>query len=92
MTDVEKAMLGFERRWWRYAGNKEAAIMAEFGMSPTRYYQVLNALLDSDEAWVADPLLVGRLRRVRDSRLVVRRSRLSSVRQARIVSHQISHQ
>jgi hypothetical protein len=61
-------MLAFERQWWRYAGAKEAAIRERFGMSGTRYYQVLNALVDRPEALAADPLLVRRLRRMRAAR------------------------
>jgi hypothetical protein len=61
-------MLAFERQWWRYAGAKEAAIRERFGMSATRYYQVLNALVDRPEALAVDPLLVRRLRRMRAAR------------------------
>src|SRR3954451_4925102 len=64
----EREMLAFERQWWRYAGAKEAAIRERFGMSATRYYQVLNALVDRPEALAVDPLLVGRLRRMRAAR------------------------
>src|SRR3978361_2524911 len=64
----EREMLAFERQWWRYAGAKEAAIRERFGMSSTRYYQVLNALVDRPEALAADPLLVRRLRRMRAAR------------------------
>ena len=64
----ERDMLAFERQWWRYAGAKEAAIRERFGLSATRYYQVLNALVDRPEALAADPLLVRRLRRMRATR------------------------
>ena len=64
----EREMLAFERHWWRYAGAKEAAIRDRFGMSATRYYQVLNALVDRPEALALDPLLVRRLRRMRAAR------------------------
>lgn len=63
-----REILVFERQWWRYAGMKEQAIRELFDMSATRYYQVLNALLDSQEAMAADPMLVKRLRRMRSSR------------------------
>ena len=71
----ELAMLAFERQWWRAAGAKETAIRDRFGLSPTRYYQVLNALVDRSEALAADPLLVRRLRRVRAARQRTRPSR-----------------
>jgi hypothetical protein len=64
----DREMLAFERQWWRYAGAKEAAIREKFGMSATRYYQVLNALVDRPEALAVDPLLVRRLRRMRAAR------------------------
>ena len=64
----ERDMLAFERQWWRFAGAKEAAIRERFGMSATRYYQVLNALVDRPEALAVDPLLVRRLRRMRAAR------------------------
>ena len=71
----EQEMLVFERQWWRAAGAKETAIRDRFGLSPTRYYQVLNALVDRPEALVSDPLLVRRLRRVRAARQRTRSSR-----------------
>ena len=68
-------ILAFERQWWKYAGSKEQAIKELFDMSSTRYYQVLNALLDSPEALEADPMLIKRLRRMRASRQRARTSR-----------------
>ncbi|MQA35825.1 DUF3263 domain-containing protein [Modestobacter roseus] len=65
LTERDREVLAFERHWWRYAGAKEAAIREQFGLSATRYYQVLNALVDRPEALAADPLLVRRLRRMR---------------------------
>jgi hypothetical protein len=61
-------MLDFERQWWKYAGAKEQAVRENFDMSATRYYQVLNALIDRPEALAHDPLLVRRLRRLRATR------------------------
>ena len=68
LTRREHEMLTFERQWWRSAGAKETAIRDLFGVTPTRYYQVLNALVDRPDALAADPLLVRRLRRVRTAR------------------------
>ncbi len=64
----EHEMLAFERQWWRRPGAKETAIRDQFGVTPTRYYQVLNALVDRSDALAADPLLVRRLRRLRSAR------------------------
>jgi hypothetical protein len=64
----DREILAFERQWWKYAGAKEQAIRELFDMSATRYYQVLNALIDTPAALAADPMLVKRLRRLRASR------------------------
>ena len=61
-------ILAFERQWWKFAGAKEQAIRDKFQMSATRYYQILNALIDKPEALAQDPLLVKRLRRLRATR------------------------
>ncbi len=64
----DRDLLHFERQWWKFAGAKEQAIRDKFEMSATRYYQVLNALIDRPEALAQDPLLVKRLRRLRATR------------------------
>jgi Protein of unknown function (DUF3263) len=71
----DREILSFERQWWKYAGAKEQAIRELFDMSATRYYQVLNALIDTHEALEADPMLVKRLRRLRASRQRARSAR-----------------
>jgi hypothetical protein len=71
--DVE--ILDFERQWWRYAGAKEQAVREKFDMSATRYYQVLNALIDQPDALAFDPMLVKRLRRMRAARTRARSAR-----------------
>ncbi|MBK8734256.1 MAG: DUF3263 domain-containing protein [Actinomycetales bacterium] len=68
LTERDREVLAFERHWWKYAGAKEQAIKELFDMSATRYYQVLNGLLDNPAALEADPMLVKRLRRMRASR------------------------
>jgi hypothetical protein len=75
LTEREQEILAFERQWWKYAGAKEQAIRDLFDMSATRYYQVLNALLDRPEALVFDPMLVKRLRRLRAARQRARSAR-----------------
>lgn len=69
----QQEILAFERAWWKYAGAKESAIRERFDCSGTRYYQELNALIDLDAAYVADPMLVKRLRRLREDRALGRR-------------------
>ena len=78
LTETEKQMLAFERQWWKYAGAKETAVREQFGLSASRYYQLLNQIIDRPEALVHDPMLVKRLRRLR----ATRQRRRSSLRLA----------
>ena len=75
LTAREREVLAFERQWWKYAGAKEHAVKEKFAMSSTRYYQVLNALIDRPEALAHDPMLVKRLRRMRQTRQRARSAR-----------------
>lgn len=75
LSDRDRAILAFETRWAGRTGSKEDAILSEFHVSPTRYYQLLNALLERPEALFADPILVKRLLRQRDRRTVQRTAR-----------------
>ncbi|MGW1882212.1 DUF3263 domain-containing protein [Streptomyces sp. NPDC002133] len=68
LSERDRAVLGVERTDWAGPGAKEREIRERLGMSPTRYYQVLNALLDDPRALAHDPVTVNRLRRVRDAR------------------------
>ena len=74
LTKLEIEMLDFERTWWRYAGVKESSIKELFNLTPPAYYQLLNNLIDRNEALLAEPILVKRLRRLRESRTVARSS------------------
>ena len=68
LSEQEAAILAFERNWWRQPGAKEQAIADRLGLSATRYYQLLNELIDRPEALGFDPVLVKRLRRQRARR------------------------
>lgn len=72
LSDRDRALLGFEAEWRRHAGAKEEAIRAELGLSPARYYQLLGRLIDTADAQAHDPMLVKRLRRLRDARAQAR--------------------
>ncbi len=63
-----RSILDFEREWWKQAGVKQQAVRERFGLSPARYYQLLNRLIDDDMALSYDPMLVKRLRRLRSAR------------------------
>jgi hypothetical protein len=75
LTDRERDILAFERQFWTYAGAKEQAVRERYGISATRYYQILNELLEKREALAADPMLVKRLRRLRAHRQRARAAR-----------------
>ncbi|WP_371480043.1 DUF3263 domain-containing protein [Kitasatospora sp. NBC_00315] len=72
LDERELAVLALEARPWRTAGAKERAVREELGLSGTRYYQLLNALLDRPEALAHDPLLINRLRRIRERKRAAR--------------------
>lgn len=74
----DRSILDFERTWWTQDGPKENAIRSQFELSPTRYYQLLNQLLDDPGAQAYDPLVVRRLRKLRTER-----------RRARFVGHSV---
>lgn len=65
LSDTDRAILDLEGQWWATAGAKEDAIRM-LGISPVRFYQRLNQLLDSEPALTYDPVLVHRLRRIRE--------------------------
>ena len=75
LTDRDRLILEFERQWWKYAGAKESAIKELFELTPPRYYQLLNDIIDRDSALDFDAMLVKRLRRLRDSRQRARSAR-----------------
>ena len=75
LSDRDREIIAFERQWWKYAGAKEQAIRELFDMSATRYYQVLNALIDNPAALEADPMLIKRLSRLRATRQRARSAR-----------------
>jgi hypothetical protein len=75
LTERERRILAFERQWWAHAGAKDQAIRDTFQISSTRYYQLLNALIERREALAAEPMLVKRLRRLRAGRQKARAAR-----------------
>lgn len=78
--DKERKILEFERYWWKYAGAKERAIRDQFELSATRYYQLLNDIIDMPEALGYDPILVKRLQRLRAFRQRQRTARRLGIR------------
>ena len=72
LSDLEVRILDFERQWWKYAGAKDAAIKELFNLSAKQYYELLNNLIDRPDALAASPLLIKRLRRLREARVNMR--------------------
>lgn len=68
LTETEQEILTFERLWWKHAGAKDAEIRERFGVSPTRYYQLLEELIERPESCAFDASTVNRLRRLSDLR------------------------
>ncbi|MER7919387.1 MULTISPECIES: DUF3263 domain-containing protein [Streptomyces] len=68
LGEREQEILALERRSFPGPGAKERAIREDLHLSPVRYYQLLNALLDDERALSHDPLTVNRLRRIRETR------------------------
>jgi hypothetical protein len=75
LSEQDMRILAFERSWFRQAGAKEREILEVFGVPVTRYYQLLNQLIDRPEAAEFDPVLVARLRRQRSRRQRIRSAR-----------------
>ena len=75
LPERDRRILDFERLWWRHAGAKEEAIRSQFSLPAARYYQLLNAVIDTPEAVRYDPMLVRRLQRARDARTSARAAR-----------------
>lgn len=81
LTDRDREILAFEREWWTHAGGKERLVRERFGVSATRYYQILSALLELPAAVAEDPMLIKRLQRQRDARRRQRAARRLGVQE-----------
>jgi len=75
LSELEARILEFEGTWWKFAGAKESAIKELFDLNAPRYYQLLNDLIDREDALIAAPMLVKRLRRLREARMSARTAR-----------------
>jgi hypothetical protein len=68
LDERARTILDFEREAWKLQVSKERAIRERFGFSAARYHQLLQRLIDTPAALAYDPMLVRRLRRLRDDR------------------------
>lgn len=72
LSDRDLTILNLESQWWRYEGAKTTAIRERLNLTPVRYYQALNHLIDQPAAMAHAPMTVKRLQRLRDRRRAVR--------------------
>lgn len=68
LDERSRDILDFERDSWKDPAPKERAVRERFGLSAARYHQLLNRTIDRPEALAYDPMLVRRLRRLREAR------------------------
>jgi hypothetical protein len=80
LSDRDVLALQIMAKHPRSQGQRENAARELLGLTPTRFHQLINALVDSEAALQHDPLLINRLRRIRDGRTAgsARRRRLAS--------------
>lgn len=72
LTELDMQVLTFAGKRWKNDGARDTAIRQLFGGSPHLYFQRLHMLLDRPAAYRHDPLLVKRLRRLREQRQAAR--------------------
>jgi Protein of unknown function (DUF3263) len=68
LDERSRAILDFEREAWSLTVPKHRAIRDRFGFSTARYHQLLHRIVDRPEALAYDPMVVRRLRRIREIR------------------------
>jgi len=73
----ERALIDFEREWWKLGSRKDVGIRARFDISASSYYRALHGLIDRPEAMEYDSMTVLRLRKRREQ---VRRDRIEGRR------------
>lgn len=64
LDPADRKLLDFADRRWRNPGAHNDAVARELGLSPTRFFQWLNRLLDEPAALAYAPATVHRLRRI----------------------------
>jgi hypothetical protein len=72
LTERQIAMLELERTSWQIDEEKRVLIRERFACTEQAYYVELNELLELPEALDHDPLLVRRMRRLRNRRIRAR--------------------
>lgn len=60
-NEEDRAILDFERSWWREPGPKDQAIEMVLGLSASDYYERLLLIVGRHSALAYDPLTVKRV-------------------------------
>lgn len=61
LTDTQKAMIDVAAQTYKYAGSVDVIAKERFGLSPTRFWQEINALIRMQAAAAYRPEAVRRL-------------------------------
>lgn len=67
LTDQQKAMIDLAGEHFKHAGSLDSAAMERFGMTPTRYWQEVNRLIQTEAAVAYRPSTVAQLKTRRRS-------------------------
>lgn len=67
LTDTQKSMLDLASEKFKYAGSLDSAAMERFGMTPTRFWQEINVLIQTEAAVAYRPPTVAQLKTRRRS-------------------------
>ena len=76
LSDRDKAILEFERKWWRHEGAKASTAFQIFEMTEARYHQALSRLVYTEAAVLYAPDVCRR-----------QRAKLEGTNRRRITSH-----
>jgi hypothetical protein len=72
LTVRQKMALDIAGRRYRYEAVREQHVRERLGCTPTRFWQIVDALLDDPEALAYAPTTVRRLARLREQRRAAR--------------------
>jgi hypothetical protein len=68
LSERHRAMIDFERTWWRLETPRDDVIRARFRCTADEYYAELHRVLELPEAMAHDPVVVRRFHRRRQRR------------------------
>jgi hypothetical protein len=74
LTDTQKAMLDVAAQTYKYAGSVDVIAKERFGLSPTRFWQEINRLIQTEAAVAYRPEAVRRLHQRRRPQVRLQRT------------------